>query len=160
MFLILLPLCVLINYKENLQKTTKITVLKEEQNIKLFEKHIMKSHLSTSLPETHDNCNCHIKSDVDNNFLENHPHLIESIRNILKDLFEKPIRSANDTGSGLVVVPESCYGNQECMNILRPVYIKQFFGMEDHTKPQINGICYRFSYGTGKGKNTSGVGDQ
>lgn len=118
------------------------------------------SHLPTSLPQIHDNCNCHIKSDVDNNFLEHHPHLIKPIRNTLKDLFEKPIRGANDTGSGLVVVPESCYGNKECMNILRPVYVKQFFGLEENTKPQMDGICYRFSYGTGKGKSTSGVGDQ
>lgn len=118
------------------------------------------SHLPTSLPQPHDNCNCHIKSDIDNNFLEHHHHLIQPIRNILEDLFEKPIRGANDTGSGLVVVPESCYGNKECMNILRPVYVKQFFGLNDETKLPIDGTCYRFSYGTGKGKSTSGVGDE
>lgn len=117
-------------------------------------------HLPTSLPQAHENCNCHIKSNVDNNFLEHHPYLIEPIKNILQDLFEQPIRGANDTGSGLVVIPESCYGNKEYMNILRPVYVKQFFGLENKTKLSIDGTCYRYSYGTGKGKSTSGVGNQ
>jgi hypothetical protein len=90
-------------------------------------------------------------------FLSHNHSLTQIAKEIFDDLFCNPIRTPWSEGKGIVISGDSCYGNPIKINIHRPSYLRQNYGLNSNSAVMFNRDDYRACYGTGGGMKTLGI---
>ena len=92
------------------------------------------------------------------NFIQDNQNLIPITKEIFDDLFCNPLCAPWSEGNGVVKTANSSYGNPIKINIHRPSYIRQNYGLDSSDAVSINKeSCFRSCYGTGGGLKTLGI---
>ena len=90
-------------------------------------------------------------------FLSHNHSLIKIAKETFDDLFCNQICTPWSEGNGIVISGDSCYGNPIKINIHRPSYLRQNYGLNSDTAVTFNIDAYRACYGTGGGMKTLGI---
>jgi hypothetical protein len=90
-------------------------------------------------------------------FLSNNLSLSQIAEEIFDDLFCNPFRTPWSEGKGIVISGDSCYGNPVKINIHRPSYLRQNYGLNSNLAVTFNRDDFRACYGTGGGMKTLGI---
>jgi hypothetical protein len=87
-----------------------------------------------------------------------HEHCLTQIaKEIFDCLFCNQFRTPWSEGNGIVISGDSCYGNPIKINIHRPSYLRQNYGLNSNSAVMFNRDDYRACYGTGGGMKTLGI---
>ena len=76
---------------------------------------------------------------------------------IFDNLFGNPFRTPWSKGNGIVISADSCFGNPLRINIKRPSYLRQSYGLDINNARPFNRDAFRACYGTGGGLRTLGI---
>jgi hypothetical protein len=90
-------------------------------------------------------------------FLSHKHSLTQIAKEIFDDLFCNQFRTPWSEGKGIVISGDSCYGNPIKINIHRPSYLRQNYGLNSNSAVMFNRDDYRACYGTGGGMKTLGI---
>jgi hypothetical protein len=86
-----------------------------------------------------------------------HRHSSQIAKEIFDDLFCNQFRTPWSKGNGIVISGDSCYGNPIKINIHRPSYLRQNYGLNSNSAVLFNRDDYISCYGTGGGMKTLGI---
>ena len=79
------------------------------------------------------------------------------VKEVFNNLFGNPFRTPWSKGNGIVISADSCYGNPLRINIKRPSYLRQSYGLDINNARPFNRDAFRACYGTGGGLKTLGI---